>query len=277
MPIYGRLPVNGEEATCSGLLRSTDSGQTWGDSTAIACGCDGVTVEYGPTAVHADPSGTMLAMISAEHRYLYRSTSGDGARTWSSPDQRLLACNPILVALGSTLACVGLQSDPPEGYKVSEVWPISVQFSEDLFDSWRCNRIIDNQIRGEYCSAVALDTDCLLLAHDRVPFAGTYSPPLRGIEVAMMQRNPAAPPVPNTPIAIDRRDRWQLERTFATTLEAGFGEVTLDNDGTPLAWSGGGIHASGDSGQTFTKIGGAPKAPRVILPSGWSPSWTKVR
>ena len=189
MPLFGNLPAGGKQVSCSGLLRSADGGKTWGPFTEIACDRDEGKVEFGPTAVHADPSGKMLALISAGDTYLYRSLSSDGGRTWSSPEQRLLACKPALAAVGPTLACVD-QDSQTRGV-------MRVQFSDDLFDGWRCDRMLDQDLKGEHASAVGLDEDRLLLVHDRGGFKpeGRGTPATKGIEVALMQRNPAAPAI----------------------------------------------------------------------------------
>ena len=263
MSVFGRLPVDGKEAPCSGLLRSTDNGQTWGWLDVIACDLKEGKIAYGPTAVHADPSGQLLALISVGNTFLYRSISMDGGKTWSEAEQRLLACNPALAAVGSTLACV--DQDPQHRGIVR------VQFSEDLFDSWRCDRMLDQDIKGEYFSAIGLDGDRLLLVHDR----GTFKPEGRGttategIEVAMMQRNPNAPPLSEKLILGERRDRWEPVETLSTSIETGFGEVTQGPDDTLYALSGERIYASGDGGLTFQQVAKAPRSGLLgVLRSG---------
>ncbi|MEA1952083.1 MAG: exo-alpha-sialidase, partial [Planctomycetota bacterium] len=241
MPVFGTLPVDGKKAPCSGLLRSNDGGKTWGNFNVIACDREAGKTAFGPTAVHADPSGRLLALISVGDQFIYRSTSTDGGKTWSEPDQRLMACNPALAAIGTTLACVNQANRL-----------VRVQFSENLFDSWRCDRMLDYHIRGEHVSAVALDADRLLVAHDRGG-SGTG-----GIEVAMMQRNPAAPPFPTKIVPLERRDRWELGETFTTSVVSGFGDITQTLRGRLLSYSGGAIHASDDGGKTFRQISKGP-------------------
>ncbi|MFV1968240.1 MAG: exo-alpha-sialidase, partial [Pirellulaceae bacterium] len=251
MPIYGRLSVAGKKAPCSGLLRSKDEGKTWGDFSVIACDRQDGKAAFGATAVHADPSGRLLALISVDGKFLYRSTSADGGRTWSAPDQRLMASNAALVTVGPTLACVNQANGT-----------VRVQFSDNLFDSWRCDRMLDYDITGEHVSAVALDNDRLLLVHDRdmQKRRGHGTLVNGGIEVAMMQRNPAAPPFPKNIIPAEKRDRWELSKPFTTSIPTGFGEVTQTPEGRLLAYSGDGIFESGDEGKTFQKIRTAPKA-----------------
>ena len=254
MPLFGKLAAGEKQAPCSGLLGSRDGGETWGDFTVIACDHKEGKTDFGPTAVYADSEGRMLAMVSVGNRFIYRSTSSDGGKTWSQPDQRLLACNPTLAALGSTLACVNQETH--------EHGPIRVQFSEDLFDSWRCDRMLDYHIRGQYSSAVALDADRLLVVHDRTGHINPviYPPEaLEGIEVAMMQRNPSAPPVPDTLIPPEKRDRWELKQTLTTSISGGFGYQTSGPDGTLYTLSGEKIYASKDGGETFQELAKAPQ------------------
>ena len=56
MPIHAKLDIGGTMVPCSGVMRSTDGGQSWGDFTQIACDRDTGKIEFGPTAVYADAS-----------------------------------------------------------------------------------------------------------------------------------------------------------------------------------------------------------------------------
>jgi hypothetical protein len=245
MPLSGRVLLDGREAACSGLLRSADGGESWGDFTVIACDTHEGAMQFGWTSVCADARGRMVALITEGGRFLYRSVSEDGGRTWSPPDQRLMAANPALVVVGPTLAC----ADPADGV-------VRAQFSEDLFDSWRCDRMLDYTIRGENLSAVALDADRLLIAHDR-PADDTRG----GVEIAIMQRNPAAPAAPRRIIPADRRDRWELAERLTVPMPDGLGEATVTRDGLRLlAVSGARVHSSADCGRTFEAGSEAPPA-----------------
>ena len=264
MSLFGKLPVTDKQAPCSGLLRSRDGGKTWGNFTVIACDRKESKTEFGSTAVYADADGRMLALISVGNQFIYRSTSSDGGKSWSEPDQRLLACNPILVSVGRTLACVN-QATAIRG-------PIRVQFSENLFDSWRCDRTLDFNIRGQYSAAIALDADRLLVVHDRAGIEpvvpNIYPPPDEGgIEVAMMQRNPNAPALPETLIPPEKRDNWVWEQTVTSSIEKGFGHLAQKPDGTTLYSLSGiyensqtGIYASTDGGRTFEEVAKAPRS-----------------
>ena len=256
MPVFGRSTVGGKESSSSGIMRSADGGATWGDFTAIAC--DGKTT-YGPTAVYAHPGGSLLALIDDQSRHIYRSTSDDGGRTWSSPDPRFAARNPALAVLGQTLVCVG--------YDALSRGMVRVQGSENLFDSWRCDRTLDANIKGEHFSAVALDTDRILIAYDHGPFKpeavirGTVS--TEGIEIAVLQRNPVAAPASDAIIPAAKRDRWELSQTLAPPFPA---EVVapvlaLTPDGDLLAASRAGLFISTEHANTYTyqKVGDIPE------------------
>ena len=253
MPVHGAMAVGEKAGPCSGLLRSRDGGETWGSFTEIACDREQAKVEYGPTAIHAVPSGSILALISADRRFLYRSVSHDKGKTWSPPEQRLLACNPALAAVGTTLACAN-QDTQVRGV-------VRVQFSDNLFDSWRCDRMLDQEIKGEFLSLVALDDDRLLLVHGRGDFKheGRGTRVAAGIEVAMMQRNPAEPATPKSLVPADRRDDWVVSKRSTVPFPSGGGEMSVAGDGRLLAWSGGRIHASNDEGTTFHELSSAPE------------------
>ena len=248
MSVFGKLPADEGLAPCSGLLRSRDGGKTWGTFTVIACDRAERKVAYGPTAVHADAGGKLLALISVDKTFLYRSLSTDGGHTWSEPDQRLLACNPTLASVGSTLACV--DQDPT----VRGV--IRVQFSHNLFDSWRCDRMLEHFVRGEYASALALDEDHLLLVYDRGGLTKDGGALVTGgIEVVMMQRNPAAPPPPVMGIPPEERDRWELSEEFTCSVD--FGTLSPTPDGKLITCSGGRIRVTSD-GKTFEDVASPP-------------------
>ncbi len=263
MSVFGKLPLGGALVPCSGLLRSADAGVTWGGFTPIACDRSKGKTAYGPTAIRAVPNGSIVALISANDRYVYRSVSADGGETWSPPRQRLLACNPALAAVGKTLACVD-QDSQHRGI-------IRVQFSDNLFDSWRCDRMLDQDIKGQYASAVGLDDDRLLLVHDRGGFKpeGRGTVVSKGIEVVMMQRNPKAPRAARRRIPPARRDDWQLTERFTTAIKTGFREVAQGPDGVLYALSAERIYASADAGRTFNQIAAAPRSGLLgVLRSG---------
>jgi len=261
MPLFGKQPVAGRAAPASGLLRSRDGGRTWGDFTAIACDRAEGRIEYGPTAVHTAPDGTMLALITVGRREIHRSLSSDGGRTWSAPERRILSSNASLAALGRTLACV--TQDPLLGGLVR------VYFSEDLFDSWVLDRHLSFNIgKGDYSSAVALDPDRLLLVHDRgdARASASYRATVvtgglegdEGFEVAAMQRNPEFPPPPRKPTPAEKRDRWELVEKLTIPVATGLGEMTVAPDGRLLSASGGRVYCVTDMGKTFREIARVP-------------------
>ena len=268
-PMFGHIVEAGRPAACSGLMRSNDGGKTWHDFSVIACDRSKGNVEYGPTAVYVSRSGPLLAMITVKDRFLYRSISTDAGHNWSVPEQRLVARNPALAPIGTTLVCVN-QEPPATPHQPSRAI-VRVQFSENLFDSWRCDRMLDQSIKGEYFSAVALDEDRLLLVHDRGRFKpeGRGTPVTGGIEVALMQRNPAAPSPPNKLIASTKRDQWELLKTFQIQMKSDFGDLTQAPDGTLYMSSAGRLYASTDDAMTFHQIAEMPHQGNVsILQSG---------
>ena len=271
MPIYGKLNVGGTTAPCSGVLRSTDAGKTWGEFTEIACDRESGEVQFGPTAVYAAPDRQLVAMISADNRFLYRSLSNDSGRTWSKPQQRLMACNPTLVAVGSTLACVNRGTAGPNDKHPSMEGVFRVQFSDTGFDSWRCDRMLDQDLKGEWGSAIGLDNDRLLLVHDRglgrYPIEGRGTRVTEGIEVAEMVKNPTAPQSTPTIIDEDQRDGWVFGHTFTSSLNY-FGAITPAPDGTLFTNHEKKILVSYDMAHSFQPAGEVPAWSFFVLRSG---------
>ena len=269
MPVFGKLAAGDKEVPCSGLLRSTDSGRTWGGFTVIACGRDDGTPAYGESTVHAEPDGRMLALIGDAQGFVHRSVSVDSGRTWSPPEQRLLSFHPMLARVGTTLACADRHRH------VSGV--VRVRFSDNLFDSWRCDRMPDQDIKGDYFSAVALDEDRLVVVHDRGDFKpeGRGTRAIGGIEVMMMQRNPQAPRAPEALVPTEKRDQWELGERFSTS-PGGFGSVTQGPGGKLYSILAGRIRVSADRGRSFEEIAkGPPPEPGphsaqslAVLPGG---------
>ena len=166
----------------------------------------------------------------------------------------MLARNPALASVGGTLACVR-RDVPVDGL-------VRVQFSDNHFDSWRCDRMLDQDIKGNSFSLLALDSDRLLMVHDRggFPLEGRGTPARDGIEVAMMRRNPAVKPVTAKLIPSERRDSGELNERVTVPMATGLGETTVTPQGEFLAWSGGHIYRSQDRGRTFEVIADAPTA-----------------
>ena len=251
MPLYGELPIDGKGAPCSGLLRSQDGGLTWPRFAEIACDRDGRKIGYGPTAVYATPAGPMLALISVGNSDVYRSVSTDNGKTWLQPEQRMLANRPVLTAVGSTLACA--MKDRSNVVRVS--------FSDNLYESWRCDRMPDQDIKGENFGILALDDERVLVVHDRGDFRpeGRGTPVTKGIEVVMFQRNPACPPVPKAIVPVEQRDTWELAYLLPEfSVETGYGLTCVTPDGRLLAWSGGTIYEIYDGARKVKAIAKAP-------------------
>ena len=253
LPVFGTLAGNGTTAAAAGVLRSADGGATWADFTAIAC--DGTT-NFGPTAVHAGTGGALLALVDDRSQYIWRSTSHDDGRTWSAPEPRFAAHHPALAALGDTLFCAD--------YDAHRDGMVRVQASGNLFDSWRCDRTLDANIKGEHFSVLALDTDRVLVAHDR----GSFQPAAvirgtvvtDGLEVVMAQRNPAVPAVSAAIIPAAKRDRWQRLRTLTPPFppDVGAPVLALTPDGDLLAASRTGLFMSTDHALTYEKLADIP-------------------
>ena len=260
MPIFGKRSIDGKATSCSGTLRSTDGGKTWGHFTQIAG--DGKT-DFGPLAIHSTPNRQLLALVSAGRRFIYRSVSNDGGQSWSKPEQRLLACNPALASVGPTLACVD-QDTQDRGV-------IRVQFSDNLFDSWRCDRMMDQDISGQFISAIGLDDDRLLLVHDRGKSKnrnrGTQA--TKGIEVAMMQRNPLAPRDTPPLLPPEKRDQWVYDGVLRTSMPY-FGGINISPDGSlyMIDWIKNKVLISHDMMKTFSPVADWPGGHMLILKSG---------
>ena len=255
MPVFGTIRVTDGEAACSGLLRSQDGGKTWKRFTVIACDHRRGKIAYGPTTVHVEPDGRMLALINTDGRWLSRSISTDGGKSWSKPQLKLRAQNASLTAVGCVVASVIQDSHLPG--------MIRVQFSHNLFDSWSCDRMLDQELKGEHTAIVALDDQRILIVHDRGDFApeGRGTPASKGIEVAMMQRNPAAPDSSHEVIPPDQRDRWEMTtESFSLPMPTGMGVSTIAPDGRLLIYTGGKIYASTNGGRTFEPVAKAPES-----------------
>ena len=253
MSLYGYRSHNGKNIPCSGLLRSQDGGVNWSWFAEIAGDHDAGKIEYGPTAVHPLPNNRLLALISVGDRSIYRSLSDDGGQTWSIPQQKLLACHPTLAQIGTILACAA-QDTQARGV-------VRVMFSENQFDSWRCDRMPDQDIQGENFSMVTLDSDRLLVAHDRSDFKplGRGTPITEGIEILMFQRNPAAPATRPTIVPPKNRDRWELAYLLPEfPIETGYGLTCVTPNGKLLAWSGNKIYEISDRGRKVTVAAQAP-------------------
>ena len=274
MPVFGTLQVGQKRLPCSGLMRSTDGAHTWDEFTAIACDRAGPGVAYGATAVAAGADGSLLALISDGSLYTHRSVSRDAGRTWSTPQPRMLSRNPALATVGTILAC--LSGD------TQRRGTVRVQFSENLFDSWRCERLLDDNIKGEHFSAAALDGDRLLLVHDR----GTVKPSrdirgtvvTEGIEVAMMRRNPAAAPAPRPLVPEAARDRWEKARRLTDPFPAEVGSpfLAVGPRAELVAVSGNGVFVSRDRARSYEKTGDLPEEVAESLGQGLNLSYLGV-
>ena len=268
MPLYGKLALGGKLAPCSGFLRSKDAAKSWERFSVIACDRQSAEIEYGPTAIHADPNGHLLAMISVGSQFLHRSLSTDGGRTWSGSEQRLLATKPVLVPVGSTLACVNQSID-----QFGQDGLVRAQFSENLFDSWRCDRHLEYNIRSDYMSAIALDDNRLLIVHDRNEAKpmdqGRGTIVTEGIEVALMQRNPATPPVTNTILSQEKRIRWELAfKLPELSNELGYGWTAMTPDGRLLSLAGNRMYEISDLGRKVRQIAEGPPSQEDSFDSG---------
>gem|GEM_PF-740825 len=255
LPVSGTLTRDGEAVAASGVLRSEDGGATWPEFNVIAC--DGKT-KFGPAAVHAQADGSLLALVDDPDQGLWRSTSRDSGRTWSPPELRLAAHDPALANLGQTLICAD--------FDAHRRGMVRVQASENLFDSWRCDRTLDPNVSGEHFSVLALDADRALIAYDRGPF--TPRPVIRGtvvtdgIEIAMVQRNPAAATADRAIIPAPRRQRWERRETLTPPFPAEIDApvLALTPDGELLAASRTGLFLSRDHGQTYARLAAVPAA-----------------
>ena len=157
--------------------------------------------------------------------------------------------------------------------------------------------MLDQDLKGQYSSAVGLDNDRLLLVHDRdlvrYPIEGRGTKATQGIEVAEMVRNPAAPQTTPRIIPVNQRDDWVFDHSFRSSFDY-FGAITLAPDGTLFTIHEKGvnsgefsasrtIHVSYDMARTFEPVAQLPAGGYggfLILRSGrWictEPRWHKA-
>ena len=164
MCVYGEVmgadhPSEGPKAA-SYLLRSKDSGQTWGDPSLVAEG-------FNETAFLRLPDGMILAGLRTDGRTarIAVSCSSDDGRTWSTP---VLATEPsehpadlALLSNGWVLLTYGYRRDPPGAQGM---------VSRDRGKTWdRRRRLIYNDDRpgGDcgYPSTVRFPDGMLLTAY----------------------------------------------------------------------------------------------------------------
>lgn len=132
--------------------------------------------------------------------------------------------------------------------------------------------MLDQDLKGQYSSAVGLDNDRLLLVHDRdlvrYPIEGRGTKATQGIEVAEMVRNPAAPQTTPRIIPVNQRDDWVFDHSFRSSFDY-FGGITVAPDGTLFTIHEKGvnsgefsasrtIHVSYDMARTFEPVAQLP-------------------
>ena len=120
MPVFGAMTVQDLTQTrlCSGLLRSSDGGKTWGDWSAIAGPDSQSQVSFEFPAVSPLHDGTILAVTTQRQlkkrpelaldlpQALVRSYSSDGGRTWTEPEHMCVGAWASLTRMDDqTIAC----------------------------------------------------------------------------------------------------------------------------------------------------------------------------
>ena len=144
MPVFGAMSQNDLQATrlCSGLLRSSDGGQTWGQWSLIAGGDADASASYEFPAVTPLRDGTLLAIPTQRQlkprpqlavdipMSLVRCYSSDGGKSWTKPEQLMVGSWASLTRMDDqTLAC---------SVAIWAGWgSIEVLFSDDGFRSIR--------------------------------------------------------------------------------------------------------------------------------------------
>lgn len=83
-PAYsGPLNIPAGTTYMSGVIRSTDNGETWGDISTIMTKSDGLP--YEETALCALSDGKLLAHVRTQAGSVVQYASSDGGRTWAGP------------------------------------------------------------------------------------------------------------------------------------------------------------------------------------------------
>ena len=203
--------VEGQAKPCTGLLRSTDGGMTWGDFSLIARGFKEPTVIY-------TGNNSLIALINAGE-VLYRCVSEDDGYHWTAPDQIRIGREAQLIRIeDKSLVLLSTRGDKWRWIRAS--------FSYDNGMSWRCDRKVMEH-PGEpgghagWATGLALDADHLMvvLGHTQLPSASMDAPGSRPIaeeeeriEAVFFKRDRQAL-TPERPRAKDitppnQRDRW---------------------------------------------------------------------
>ena len=144
MPVYGAMTTEDltETRLCSGLLRSRDGGDSWGDFSVIAGPDPEGLVSYEFPAVVALPNGTLVAVLMERRlkprpelpidvgQVLSRSHNQDGGRTWTMPEVLAVGSWANLIPVDEkTLAC---------SFAVWAAWGQTfIMFSDDGFRTFR--------------------------------------------------------------------------------------------------------------------------------------------
>ena len=156
-PIWGKR--QSDEPWRTGLVRSRDGGQTWGEHVTI--GYDPHTRIPSPQdeVVHCAgfneatlvelPDGRILAVlrqqgVGPDVRQLFQSLSSDGGQSWSSPQpMSLWGTSPSLHLTKSGLLLLGYRnhSGNPQGLATPGV---GLSLSEDFGATWTQHRLLDD-------------------------------------------------------------------------------------------------------------------------------------
>ncbi|MBT3380883.1 MAG: exo-alpha-sialidase [Lentisphaerae bacterium] len=144
-----------EARQTSAALISTDGGDTWELSTEDIDSVDGASVIQ-PAAVELR-SGDLLFLLRSDAGRIYRTTSGDGGRTWQPAQPTEMPNNHSGIdVVGLADGRFLLVCNP-----VAETWgprsPLTVSISDDGGDTWCPLTTLEDQ-KGEYSYPTVIQT-----------------------------------------------------------------------------------------------------------------------
>jgi hypothetical protein len=187
-PIWGKRIA--EEPWRSGLIRSRNSGLTWGDYRTIAYDPYATPVQRGSDAIHCAGfnetslvelrDGRILAILRQQgvnggRRELFRSVSTDSGWSWSKPEQLpLWGTSPSLHVQPSGRIMLGYRNHlgNPQGLPQPGV---GISFSDDGGRSWRDHLLLEDPLGYEFQEEFDAGYPAFLTMPDCTVFVVFYS------------------------------------------------------------------------------------------------------